>query len=402
MEPVIWTAGNAPSRLPDEAGGSFASERDVLLWLGWSEADLAARTRERAERRFFGDWKLSRREAERERRARRNAGWERFKTWGKPLMQALERSRACVRIAYYIFRAQQNAGEFGACERFGELFERAAFIVGGILNRGKTYLWKLRNEVCEFVQNLWTRERKLKGEGLKLKERTVLRGKAKAEIRIVNNSETLSQAGSRDMRARVKATSSLRELKDYKTLREADFGAPNGAAAQAPGSKEASKAAAEAFKAAGADECSGFSLSKSDTGFAGMISAGASRGLPKFRGRFGGRGMFIVLHTAFECYAAGGHWDGDGLFSGAHVTSWLKACFASGKDMRAAVELYGSEIERMRGKGYAGKRWIPMIFAGLYERAAGLPEWRKEFGAESLRKFRAEEAEQLRKLRAER
>lgn len=337
-ETVIWTVRNAPSRLPDEAGGSFASERDVLLWLGWSLETIAERERDEASKREIGDWKGAKKATPRAQH--RDSIWERFKTWGRAGFQAIERNKACARISFYIFKAQQNAGEFDACERFQELFERAAFVVGGILNRSAKYLWKLRNEVCEFVNNLWTRERKLKGEGLKLKERTVLRGKAKAEIRIVNNSETLNQADFHDTRVRV---NNSKINKGFLNIASDDFEAAD---------------AAEAVKA---------------------------EAIPKFRGRLKGRGsvwrVFEAVHDAAErAHGTGYSWtDEDGvamepLYSGAHLFSWLRACFVAGKDLKAAGRLYADAVDRHRGTG-SGKAFLPKMFARLYREAAGLPQF---------------------------
>lgn len=334
-EALIWTVRNAPSRLPAEAGGSFASKTDVMRWLGWSLETIAERERDEANKREFGDWRGKLKGESLKLKGSETA--ERYKTWGKPLMQALERSRTCARISFYIFKAQQNAGMnyFGGyMDDFQALFERAAFVVGGILNRSAKYLWKLRNEVCEFVNNLWTRERKLKGEGLKLKERTVLRGKTKAEIRIVNNFETLNQADFHDTRVRV---NNSKIDKGFLNIASDDFEAAH---------------AAEAVK---------------------------TEAVPKFTGKLKGRGsVWRVLESAHDAAkrAHGSWYWEESLYSGKHLFSWMRACFVAGKDLKAAASLYADAVDRHRGTG-SGKAFLPKMFARLYREAAALPQFLK-------------------------
>lgn len=330
---VAWTVRNAPSRLPAEAGGSFTSKTDMLRWLGWSLETIAERERDEANKREIGDWKGAKKATPRAQH--RDSIWERFKTWGRPGFQAIERSKVCARISHYVFKAQQNAGmnDFGGyMEDFQALFERAAFVVGGILNRSAKYLWKLRNEVCEFVNNLWTRERKLRASGLK----------PHPFVNKSVGSETLNQADFHDTRVRV---NNSKIDKGFLNIPSDDFEAAH---------------AAEAVK---------------------------TEAIPKFTGKLKGRGsvwrVSEAVHDAAKRAHGTGYWwtDGNGdpvepLYSGAHLFSWMRACFVAGKELKAAASLYADAVDRHRGTG-SGKAFLPKMFARLYREAAALPQFVK-------------------------
>lgn len=380
MESRMGAAGAAKSLKTE--GGSWLDWRDAWREMGRTEEEIAEKEAADAAKRTFGDWRFSGRgdgvgasgDAGSDALLRRQnrVGGRVLRTWGKPLMEAVKRSRTCARMAYYIFSAQRRGWKWEEPLTFGELFRMAGFAVGGVLGRGRKYLWRLRAEVEEFVRNLWRREAKRGVEGRDGKD--VLY----PDCEYVNKSDGGSAECFRDVRGRVDETKCKGHLKlcgggiSTESIKaHAAAGARQGfAGARRAGSTESLREGD--FEGSGGNACSHLEGS----------GGNACSPLGKVAGKLRGRGaMWRVMeahHEALERAHGSNYWLLDPRpYSAAHLTAWLKACYAARKDLRAAARLYADAYDRALGAGYGGAAYAPRLFARLYREGAALPEFKK-------------------------
>lgn len=369
MESRMGAAGEAKSLKTE--GGSWLDWRDAWREMGRTEEEIAEKEAADAAKRTFGDWRFSGRgdgvgasgDAGSDALLRRQnrVGGRVLRTWGKPLMEAVKRSRTCARMAYYIFSAQRRGWKWEEPLTFGELFRMAGFAVGGVLGRGRKYLWRLRAEVEEFVRNLWRREAKRGVEGRDGKD--VLY----PDCEYVNKSDGGSAECFRDVRGRVDET----KCKGHLKLCGGGISTESIKAHAAAGARQGFAGARRAGSTG--------SLREGD--FEGS-GGNACSPLGKVAGKLRGRGaMWRVMeahHEALERAHGSNYWLLDPRpYSAAHLTAWLKACYAARKDLRAAARLYADAYDRALGAGYGGAAYAPRLFARLYREGAALPEFKK-------------------------